>query len=165
MCAGSIGSMIRAELLRKVFHTSRGEPIEAVRGASLVVQPGEIYGLLGPNGAGKTTLLRMLGTIIPPTSGRCPSWPKDCVTTRDGCNWGCRSPAGLPRHGWVWIWGAWGGAAEEAPQKAGAVSLTNGNPDSFETLFKMQNELPVSWNLSRQRICVGSQSTHEIPEC
>lgn len=63
--------MIRAESLKKTFHTSRGEPIEAVRDASLVVKPGEIYGLLGPNGAGKTTLLRMLGTIIPPTSGRC----------------------------------------------------------------------------------------------
>ncbi|GMW02882.1 MAG: ABC transporter ATP-binding protein [Candidatus Hydrogenedentota bacterium] len=52
--------------------------MEAVRGASFTVDPGEIFGLLGPNGAGKTTLLRMLGTIMPPTSGHC--WIGDVRT-------------------------------------------------------------------------------------
>ncbi len=63
--------MIRAEALRKVFHPSRGAPVEAVRGATFEVRDGEVFGLLGPNGAGKTTLLRMLATIITPTSGVC----------------------------------------------------------------------------------------------
>ncbi|MFO7974412.1 MAG: ATP-binding cassette domain-containing protein [Candidatus Hydrogenedentota bacterium] len=45
--------------------------MEAVKGATFSIQPGEIFGLLGPNGAGKTSLLRMLGTIIAPTSGYC----------------------------------------------------------------------------------------------
>ncbi len=62
---------IRVESLRKVYHAHRGKLIEAVRGASFEVHPGEIFGLLGPNGAGKTTLLRMLGTIITPSSGEC----------------------------------------------------------------------------------------------
>jgi ABC-2 type transport system ATP-binding protein len=44
-------------------------PIEAVRGISLRVREGEIFGLLGPNGAGKTTTLGMLTTLIRPTSG------------------------------------------------------------------------------------------------
>lgn len=63
--------MIRVEHLRKEFRTSGRKMIEAVQDATFSVQPGEILGLLGPNGAGKTTLLRMLGTIIPPTSGHC----------------------------------------------------------------------------------------------
>ncbi|MEA2331652.1 MAG: type transport system ATP-binding protein [Thermoleophilaceae bacterium] len=35
-------------------------PVEAVRGLSFAVEPGEIYGLLGPNGAGKTTTVEIL---------------------------------------------------------------------------------------------------------
>jgi sodium transport system ATP-binding protein len=62
-------ALVEAENLRKEFHASKGRLIEAVRGASLSIDRGEILGLLGPNGAGKTTLLRMLGTIISPTSG------------------------------------------------------------------------------------------------
>jgi ABC-2 type transport system ATP-binding protein len=34
--------------------------VEAVRGISFAVDPGEIYGLLGPNGAGKTTTVEIL---------------------------------------------------------------------------------------------------------
>lgn len=33
------------------------------------VHAGEVFGLLGPNGAGKTTTLRMLGGLIPPSTG------------------------------------------------------------------------------------------------
>ena len=61
--------VIVVDQLSKVYHTSRGKTVEAVREASFEVSAGEILGLLGPNGAGKTTLLRMLGTIITPTSG------------------------------------------------------------------------------------------------
>ena len=42
---------------------------EAVRGISLEVREGEIFGLLGPNGAGKTTTLSMISTRIRPSSG------------------------------------------------------------------------------------------------
>jgi ABC-2 type transport system ATP-binding protein len=40
-----------------------------LRGLSLDVQEGEIFGCLGPNGAGKTTTLKILMGLIFPTSG------------------------------------------------------------------------------------------------
>jgi ABC-2 type transport system ATP-binding protein len=42
---------------------------EALRGVSLQVDTGSIYGLLGPNGAGKSTLIKALVGASRPTSG------------------------------------------------------------------------------------------------
>ena len=42
---------------------------EALRGVSLNVERGEIFGLLGPNGAGKTTLIKVLLGIVRRSSG------------------------------------------------------------------------------------------------
>jgi ABC-2 type transport system ATP-binding protein len=43
--------------------------VEAVRGVSFAVRPGEIFGVLGPNGAGKTTTIKSVLRLIFPTSG------------------------------------------------------------------------------------------------
>ncbi len=43
--------------------------VEAVRGVSFAVGPGEIVGLLGPNGAGKTTILKILTGFHYPDAG------------------------------------------------------------------------------------------------
>jgi len=41
----------------------------AIDDLSFEIRKGEVFGLLGPNGAGKTTTLRMIGGLIPPTTG------------------------------------------------------------------------------------------------
>lgn len=71
----SVGQPARPELrplgdavvLRDLRREFNGH--EVVRGVSLEVGSGEIFGLLGPNGAGKTTVLSMLSTRIRPSGG------------------------------------------------------------------------------------------------
>lgn len=52
--------------LRKLY---KGGTVEAVKGVSFNVNPGEIFGLLGPNGAGKTTIISTITTLEQPTTG------------------------------------------------------------------------------------------------
>jgi ABC-2 type transport system ATP-binding protein len=66
--------MISARELRRSFRKRQGwfrsaDFVEAVRGISLDVPHGTIFGMLGPNGAGKTTTIKMLSTLLIPTSG------------------------------------------------------------------------------------------------
>ena len=50
------------------LHKSYGK-VQAVKGISMRVEQGEIFGFLGPNGAGKTTTIRCMLDVIRPTSG------------------------------------------------------------------------------------------------
>jgi len=56
---------IAASNLRKVF-----SDFQAVKGVTLDIHYGEIYGLLGANGAGKTTTIKMLCGLLEPSSGK-----------------------------------------------------------------------------------------------
>lgn len=57
-------SVIETRELYKSYGT-----IEALKGVTIRVEPGEIYGLLGQNGAGKSTLLKILLGIVHKTGG------------------------------------------------------------------------------------------------
>jgi ABC-2 type transport system ATP-binding protein len=58
------------------------DEVKAVRGVSLDVAEGEIYGFLGPNGAGKSTIVRILTTLLHPTSGSGSVLGHDVVSER-----------------------------------------------------------------------------------
>ncbi|WCB91927.1 Linearmycin resistance ATP-binding protein LnrL [Baekduia alba] len=57
--------------------------VEAVRGVSFSVAPGEVFGFLGPNGAGKSTTINMLCTLTRPTAGSARVGGHDVSTERD----------------------------------------------------------------------------------
>lgn len=44
--------------------------LEAVKGISLQIPPGEVFGFIGPNGAGKSSTIRVLATLQPKFEGR-----------------------------------------------------------------------------------------------
>ncbi len=51
--------------LRKTYDNG----VEALKGISLDVEPGDFYALLGPNGAGKSTLIGIISSLVNKTSG------------------------------------------------------------------------------------------------
>ncbi len=58
-------AIIKTQDLQKFFGS-----FHALRGISLEVPAGSIYGFVGPNGAGKTTTMRILTTLTRPTQGQ-----------------------------------------------------------------------------------------------
>jgi ABC-2 type transport system ATP-binding protein len=60
---------IRVEDLWVDYKTKKGDVLNAVRGLTFEVQPGEIVGFLGPNGAGKSSTLKALMGFVTQKSG------------------------------------------------------------------------------------------------
>jgi ABC-2 type transport system ATP-binding protein len=81
-----VTAAVEAVDLRRTFTTRSGtlrrtrKDVEAVKGVSFEIAPGELFGLLGPNGAGKTTTIKMLITLLIPTSGSATVLGHDVVT-------------------------------------------------------------------------------------
>jgi ABC-2 type transport system ATP-binding protein len=64
---------ISIDSLRKVYAGGK----EALKGVTLDVPRGEIFGLLGPNGAGKSTLINILAGLVNKTGGSATIWGFD----------------------------------------------------------------------------------------
>lgn len=61
--------MFRTEELVKTFGDGPAR-VEALKGISLEIPEGEVFGIVGHSGAGKSTLIRCLNLLERPTSGR-----------------------------------------------------------------------------------------------
>ena len=62
---------IETEGLEKTYRLGffRSQRVLALRGLTLRVEPGQVYGLIGPNGAGKSTTIKILLNLVQPSSG------------------------------------------------------------------------------------------------
>ena len=78
VCSHMTIPAIEVRDLKKSF----GE-VEAVRGVSFEVAPGEVFGFLGPNGAGKSTTIGVLCTLVRPTGGGATVAGHDVASERD----------------------------------------------------------------------------------
>jgi D-methionine transport system ATP-binding protein len=67
--ASAAQAAIRLENVSRAYSLPGGGRFEAVRGVTLEVDQGEIFGLAGRSGAGKSTLLRLVNLLERPDSG------------------------------------------------------------------------------------------------
>lgn len=70
MAIGGPAAAIEFAALDKVYQGFGGRPgRHALKGVSLTVPCGSIFGLLGPNGAGKSTLITILAGLVQKSGG------------------------------------------------------------------------------------------------
>jgi len=64
-------SIVEFHDVRKIYRTGllRRKRIDALRGVTLTIPSGSVFGLIGPNRAGKTTLVKTLLSLCRPTAG------------------------------------------------------------------------------------------------
>ena len=71
---------LRVSDLRKTYDNG----VEALKGVSLDVAPGDFYALLGPNGAGKSSLIGIVSSLVNKSSGTVEIFGTSIDQDRDG---------------------------------------------------------------------------------
>ena len=61
---------VELEEVRHVYSPGTPFAVEALKGVSLGVEPGEVLGVIGGTGSGKSTLVQHLNLLLVPTAGR-----------------------------------------------------------------------------------------------
>ena len=69
---------LHVDALRKNYDNG----VEALKGVSLAVAPGDFFALLGPNGAGKSTLIGVVSSLVNPSSGSVEVFGVDIASRR-----------------------------------------------------------------------------------
>ncbi|HXH01241.1 MAG TPA: ABC transporter ATP-binding protein, partial [Xanthomonadaceae bacterium] len=73
-----------AALSVRDLHKTYATGVQALKGVSLDVQPGDFYALLGPNGAGKSTLIGIVSSLVNKSAGSVEVFGVDIDEDRDG---------------------------------------------------------------------------------
>lgn len=75
--------------LRKTYPRSwSSPPFEAVKGISLEIEQGEVFGFIGPNGAGKSTTIKILTGVMEPSAGAASLFGVDVGEPQSRCGLG-----------------------------------------------------------------------------
>jgi putative ABC transport system ATP-binding protein len=76
------GPAVEAVDVRRSYQLD-GVTVEALRGVSMRIDPGEYVAVVGPSGSGKSTLMHLMGCLDRPTSGTLRVGGRDVATLGD----------------------------------------------------------------------------------